>query len=207
MARFITIEGGEGAGKSTAQRFIADRLAERGITTVQTREPGGTPLAEAIRQTLLSVDGEAPVEMTELLLVFAARAQHLAKVIEPALLRGDWVLSDRFTDATYAYQGAARGLSTATILHLEQLVQGGRQPDKVLILDLPPEIGMARARSRGELDRFEREDDDFYERVRAGYLMRAEATPERYSVIDAGQALPQVESALSAEIEAWFDER
>ncbi len=207
MARFITIEGGEGAGKSTAQRFIADRLAERGITTVQTREPGGTPLAEAIRQTLLSVDGEAPVEMTELLLVFAARAQHLAKVIEPALLRGDWVLSDRFTDATYAYQGAARGLSTATIVHLEQLVQGGRQPDKVLILDLPPEIGMARARSRGELDRFEREDHDFYERVRAGYLMRAEATPERYSVIDAGQALPQVESALSAEIEAWFDER
>jgi dTMP kinase len=207
MARFITIEGGEGAGKSTAQRFIADRLAERGITTVQTREPGGTPLAEAIRQTLLSVDGEAPVEMTELLLVFAARAQHLAKVIEPALLRGDWVLSDRFTDATYAYQGAARGLSTATILHLEQLVQGGRQPDKVLILDLPPEIGMARARSRGELDRFEREDHDFYERVRAGYLMRAQATPERYSVIDAGQALPQVESALTAEIEAWFDER
>ena len=207
MARFITIEGGEGAGKSTAQRFIADRLAERGITTVQTREPGGTPLAEAIRQTLLSVDGEAPVEMTELLLVFAARAQHLAKVIEPALLRGDWVLSDRFTDATYAYQGAARGLSTATILHLEQLVQGGRQPDKVLILDLPPEIGMARARSRGELDRFEREDHDFYERVRAGYLMRAEATPERYSVIDAGQALPQVESALMEEIERWFDGR
>ena len=207
MARFITIEGGEGAGKSTAQRFISDRLAERGIATVQTREPGGTPLAEAIRQTLLSVDGEAPVEMTELLLVFAARAQHLAKVIEPALARGDWVLSDRFTDATYAYQGAARGLSTATILHLEQLVQSGRQPDKVLILDLPPEIGMARARSRGELDRFEREDHDFYERVRAGYLARAVAMPERYSVIDAGQDLPTVESALRAEIARWFDER
>ena len=207
MARFITIEGGEGAGKSTAQRFIADRLAERGIATVQTREPGGAPLAEAIRQTLLSVDGEAPVEMTELLLVFAARAQHLAKVIEPALSRGEWVLSDRFTDATYAYQGAARGLSTATILHLEQLVQSGRQPDNVLILDLPPEIGMARARSRGELDRFEREDHDFYERVRAGYLARAEAMPERYSVIDAGQDLPRVESALSAEIARWFDGR
>ena len=207
MARFITIEGGECAGKSTAQRFITDRLTERGITTVQTREPGGTPLAEAIRETLLSVDGEAPVEMTELLLVFAARAQHLAKVIEPALSRGDWVLSDRFTDATYAYQGAARGLSTATILHLEQLVVGGRQPDKVLILDLPPEIGMTRARSRGELDRFEREDHDFYERVRAGYLARAEAMPERYSVIDAAQTLPQVESALTAEIETWFDER
>ena len=207
MARFITIEGGEGAGKSTAQRFISDRLAERGIATVQTREPGGTPLAEAIRQTLLSVDGEAPVEMTELLLVFAARAQHLAKVIEPALARGDWVLSDRFTDATYAYQGAARGLSTATILQLEQLVQSGRQPDKVLILDLPPEIGMARARSRGELDRFEREDHDFYERVRAGYLARAEAMPERYSVIDAGQDLPKVESALRAEIARWFDGR
>ena len=207
MARFITIEGGEGAGKSTAQRFITDRLTERGITTVQTREPGGMPLAEAIRETLLSVDGEAPVEMTELLLVFAARAQHLAKVIEPALSRGDWVLSDRFTDATYAYQGAARGLSTATILHLEQLVVGGRQPDKVLILDLPPEIGMTRARSRGELDRFEREDHDFYERVRAGYLARAEAMPERYSVIDAAQTLPQVESALTAEIETCFDER
>ena len=207
MARFITIEGGEGAGKSTAQRFIADRLAERGITVVQTREPGGTPLAEAIRQTLLSIDGEAPVEMTELLLVFAARAQHLAKVIEPALSNGKWVLSDRFTDATYAYQGAARGLSTATILNLEQLVQSGRKPDKVLILDLPPEIGMARARSRGELDRFEREEHDFYERVRAGYLARAKAMPERYSVIDAGQGLPQVESALTAEIEGWFDGR
>ena len=207
MARFITIEGGEGAGKSTAQRFIAERLAERGITSVQTREPGGTPLAEAIRQTLLSVDGEAPVEMAELLLVFAARAQHLAKVIEPALARGDWVLSDRFTDATYAYQGAARGLSVEVISHLEQLVQSGRQPDKVLILDLPPEIGMARARSRGELDRFERENHDFYERVRAGYLRRAVAMPERYSVIDAGQDLQAVQSAMAAEIERWFDER
>lgn len=207
MTRFITIEGGEGAGKSTAQRFIAERLAERGITSVQTREPGGTPLAEAIRQTLLSVDGEAPVEMAELLLVFAARAQHLAKVIEPALARGDWVLSDRFTDATYAYQGAARGLSVEVISHLEQLVQSGRQPDKVLILDLPPAIGMARARSRGELDRFERENHDFYERVRAGYLQRAVAMPERYSVIDAGQDLEAVQSAMAAEIERWFDER
>ena len=207
MTRFITIEGGEGAGKSTAQRFIAERLTERGITSVQTREPGGTPLAEAIRQTLLSVDGEAPVEMAELLLVFAARAQHLAKVIEPALARGDWVLSDRFTDATYAYQGAARGLSVEVISHLEQLVQSGRQPDKVLILDLPPEIGMARARSRGELDRFERENHDFYERVRAGYLQRAVAMPERYSVIDAGQDLEAVQSAMAAEIERWFDER
>jgi len=207
MTRFITIEGGEGAGKSTAQRFIAERLAERGITSVQTREPGGTPLAEAIRQTLLSVDGEAPVEMAELLLVFAARAQHLAKVIEPALARGDWVLSDRFTDATYAYQGAARGLSVEVISHLEQLVQSGRQPDKVLILDLPPEIGMARARSRGELDRFERENHDFYERVRAGYLQRAVAMPERYSIIDAGQDLEAVQSAMAAEIERWFDER
>ena len=207
MARFITIEGGEGAGKSTAQRFIAERLAERGITSVQTREPGGTPLAEAIRQTLLSVDGEAPVEMAELLLVFAARAQHLAKVIEPALARGDWVLSDRFTDATYAYQGAARGLSVEVISHLEQLVQSGRQPDKVLILDLPPEIGRERARSRGELDRFERENHDFYERVRAGYLQRAVAMPERYSVIDAGQDLQAVQSAMAAEIERWFDER
>ena len=131
--RFITIEGGEGAGKSTSLTFLADKLKAQGITVLQTREPGGTPLAEAIRRNLLSVDEEAPVEMAELLLVFAARAQHLAKVIEPALQQGQWVLCDRFTDATYAYQGAGRGLSAKHIGKLEALVQGDRRPDLSLI--------------------------------------------------------------------------
>ncbi|MEK9792012.1 MAG: dTMP kinase, partial [Halieaceae bacterium] len=154
--RFITIEGGEGAGKSTAQSFIAETLEAKGVSVVCTREPGGTPLAEAIRHTLLSVEGEPPVELAELLLVFAARAQHLAKVIEPALAQGKWVICDRFTDATFAYQGSARGLSDETISALERLVQGDRRPDAVVLMDLSPEVGMARARARGDLDRFER---------------------------------------------------
>ena len=146
--RFITIEGGEGAGKSTAQTFLADKLTALGISVLQTREPGGTPLAEAIRRNLLSVDEEAPVEMAELLLVFAARAQHLAKVIEPALEQGKWVLCDRFTDATYAYQGTGRGLSAELIGKLEALVQGDRRPDTVILLDMPPQIGWPEPRSR-----------------------------------------------------------
>ena len=202
--RFITIEGGEGAGKSTAQAYLAERLAERGIAVLQTREPGGTPLAEAIRQTLLSTDGEYPVEMAELLLVFAARAQHLAKVIEPALAAGQWVICDRFTDATYAYQGAARGLSADLIAQLETLVQGERRPDTVVVMDLSPEVGMTRARQRGELDRFEREEPAFYSQVRNAYLARAQADPDRYQVIDAEQSLESVRQALSNLVEGWL---
>lgn len=202
--RFITIEGGEGAGKSTAQAYLAERLAERGITVLQTREPGGTPLAEAIRQTLLSTDGEHPVEMAELLLVFAARAQHLAKVIEPALAAGQWVICDRFTDATYAYQGAARGLSADLIAQLETLVQGERRPDTVVVMDLSPEVGMTRAKQRGELDRFEREKPAFYSQVRNAYLARAQADPDRYQVIDAEQSLESVRQALSKLVEGWL---
>lgn len=202
--RFITIEGGEGAGKSTAQAYLAERLAERGIAVLQTREPGGTPLAEAIRQTLLSTDGEHPVEMAELLLVFAARAQHLAKVIEPALAAGQWVICDRFTDATYAYQGAARGLSADLIAQLETLVQGERRPDTVVVMDLSPEVGMTRARQRGELDRFEREKPAFYSQVRNAYLARAQADPDRYQVIDAEQSLESVRQALSKLVEGWL---
>ena len=202
--RFITIEGGEGAGKSTAQAYLAERLAERGIAVLQTREPGGTPLAEAIRQTLLSTDGEHPVEMAELLLVFAARAQHLAKVIEPALAAGQWVICDRFTDATYAYQGAARGLSADLIAQLETLVQGERRPDTVVVMDLSPEVGMTRARQRGELDRFEREKPAFYSQVRDAYLARAQADPDRYQVIDAEQSLESVRQALSKLVEGWL---
>ena len=202
--RFITIEGGEGAGKSTAQAYLAERLAERGIAVLQTREPGGTPLAESIRQTLLSTDGEHPVEMAELLLVFAARAQHLAKVIEPALAAGQWVICDRFTDATYAYQGAARGLSADLIAQLETLVQGERRPDTVVVMDLSPEVGMTRARQRGELDRFEREKPAFYSQVRNAYLARAQADPDRYQVIDAEQSLESVRQALSKLVEGWL---
>ena len=202
--RFITIEGGEGAGKSTAQAYLAERLAERGIAVLQTREPGGTPLAESIRQTLLSTEGEHPVEMAELLLVFAARAQHLAKVIEPALAAGQWVICDRFTDATYAYQGAARGLSADLIAQLETLVQGERRPDTVVVMDLSPEVGMTRARQRGELDRFEREKPAFYSQVRNAYLARAQADPDRYQVIDAEQSLESVRQALSNLVEGWL---
>ena len=201
--RFITIEGGEGAGKSTAQTFLAEKLAARGISVLQTREPGGTPLAEAIRRNLLSVDEEAPVEMTELLLVFAARAQHLTKVIEPALERGQWVLCDRFTDATYAYQGAGRGLSAELIGKLEKLVQGDTRPDTVILLDMPPQIGLARAKARGALDRFEQEEQAFFERVRQGYLERAAAFPNRYVVVDASQELSEVQNSLEALMTSW----
>jgi len=201
--RFITIEGGEGAGKSTAQSFLAEKLTAQGISVLQTREPGGTPLAEAIRRNLLSVDEEAPVEMAELLLVFAARAQHLTKVIEPALNQGQWVLCDRFTDATYAYQGAGRGLSAELIGKLESLVQGDRRPDTVILLDMPPEIGMVRARARGALDRFEQEEQAFFERVRQGYLERADQFPDRYVVVDAAQNLIDVQKSLEAVMTSW----
>ena len=201
--RFITIEGSEGAGKSTAQTFLADKLTAQGISVLQTREPGGTPLAEAIRRNLLSVDEEAPVEMAELLLVFAARAQHLAKVIEPALEQGKWVLCDRFTDATYAYQGTGRGLSAELIGKLEALVQGDRRPDTVILLDMPPQIGLGRARARGALDRFEQEEQAFFERVRQGYLERAAAFPDRYVVVDATQELSEVQRSLEAVMAKW----
>ena len=204
--RFITIEGGEGAGKSTAQAFLAEMLSAKGITVVQTREPGGTPLAEAIRRNLLSLDEEAPVEMAELLLVFAARAQHLAKVIEPALARGEWVLCDRFTDATYAYQGAGRGMSVEQINKLEELVQGDRRPDTVLLMDMPPEIGLQRAKARGALDRFEQEAQAFFERVREGYLRRAKLDPKRYVIVDAAKPLPKVQDNLSSVAARWFDD-
>lgn len=204
MASFITIEGGEGAGKSTAQQYLARRLASLGQTVTLTREPGGTPLAESLRQVLLSPHGETPVEMTELLLMFAARAQHIAAVIKPALDRGEWVLCDRFTDATYAYQGAARGMSVDLIMQLESIVQGDLQPHQVILLDLPPEVGLERARSRGALDRFERESIVFYERVRSGYLARAKDLPHRYTVIDAAQNLNGVEAQLENVVQSWF---
>ena len=206
MARFITIEGGEGAGKSTAQQFLASKLISMGLSVTLTREPGGTPLAEELRQTLLNPHGEVPVEMAELLLLFAGRAQHIAEVIKPALDRGEWVICDRFTDATYAYQGGARGMSVEVITQLEKMVQGALQPHQVILLDLPPEVGLERARARGELDRFEREPMAFYERVRSGYLGRVRTMPDRYTVIDASQDLQGVEDQLECVAQGWLAE-
>ncbi|MDR7089441.1 MULTISPECIES: dTMP kinase [Cellvibrio] len=191
--KFLTIEGTEGVGKSTNLAFVADWLRGRGIEVIITREPGGTPLAEEIRSLLLSKREEPFDETAELLLVFAARAQHLAQVIKPALARGAWVLSDRFTDATFAYQGGGRGLSKAIIEQLEQLVQGDLRPDLTLILDIDVELGLNRARQRGELDRFESEAVVFFERVRAAYRQRAESAPNRYALVDAGKTLDEVQ--------------
>ncbi|MEZ7831721.1 MAG: dTMP kinase [Gammaproteobacteria bacterium] len=198
---FLTLEGAEGVGKSTNIEFITQYLEQRGIDYVLTREPGGTQLGEKIRELLLAVHEESMSELTELLLVFAARAQHLDKIIEPALAAGKWVVCDRFTDATFAYQGAGRGLSMETIGELESMVQGELRPDLTLILDLDPEIGMQRASNRGELDRFEREQMSFFRHVRQGYLDIAQAEPERCTVIDAAKSLEDVKLDLLAALE------
>ncbi|ROL68431.1 dTMP kinase [Pseudomonas chlororaphis] len=193
---FITLEGPEGAGKSTNREYLAERLRAAGIEVLLTREPGGTPLAERIREVLLTPGDEVMNADTELLLVFAARAQHLAAVIRPALARGAVVLCDRFTDSTYAYQGGGRGLSVERIASLEHFVQGELRPDLTLVFDLPVEIGLARASARGRLDRFEQEGRVFFEAVRNAYLKRAEADPARYQLVDAAQPLAQVQQAL-----------
>ena len=196
-AMFVTLEGGEGAGKSTSREFIVSLLEEHKIPFIQTREPGGTPIGEALREILLSKDGTAPSVTSELLMVFAARAQHLHEVIEPALRDGKWVLCDRFTDATYAYQGYGRGFDLGEIEALEALVQRGRHPDLTLLFDIDPKLGMARARQRAELDRFEEEELPFFERVREGYLSRTELD-SRFNVIDASQSIDDVQRALRA---------
>lgn len=190
---FITVEGTEGVGKTTNLDFIQSCLERQGIDVVRTREPGGTPLAEDIRELLLSPREEPVAELTELLLMFAARAQHLQQVIRPALKAGSWVLCDRFTDATYAYQGGGRGMDTAQIAILEQLVQSELRPDLTLLLDLPVATGLARARARSTPDRFEAEKVNFFEGVRTHYLQRAAEEPERFAVINAEPALEQVQ--------------
>ncbi|MBE7374870.1 dTMP kinase [Pseudomonas lopnurensis] len=195
---FITLEGPEGAGKSTNREYLAERLRACGLDVVLTREPGGTPLAERIRELLLTPADEPMAADTELLLVFAARAQHLAQVIRPALARGAVVLCDRFTDATYAYQGGGRGLSPERIAQLETFVQGDLRPDLTLIFDLPVEVGLARAAARGRLDRFEQEGMRFFESVRRAYLERARLAPSRYRILDAGQPLKAVQRDVEA---------
>lgn len=197
--RFITVEGIEGAGKSTQMDAVRGFLDARGITVAVTREPGGTPLSEAVRGLLLDPGNRGMAADTELLLVFAARAEHIHKVIRPALNAGDWVLSDRFTDATFAYQGGGRGIPAERIAALEKWVQGELRPDLTLLLDLPVETGMARIADRGRPDRFEREERDFFQRIRDNYLERAAAEPGRFRRIDASAPLEEVRAeALAA---------
>ena len=199
QGKFITVEGIEGVGKTTNMEFIHQQLLASGRDVVVTREPGGTPLGEAIRGLLLDPRYTGMDSTCELQLMFAARAEHLARVIRPALQQGQWVLCDRFTDATYAYQGGGRGIDKTIIARLEELVQGDFRPDLTLLLDVPVEVGLARAGQRGGLDRFEQEKREFFERVRAAYLDMAREHPQRYRVIDAGQPLEQVQQALAAE--------
>ena len=198
---FITFEGPEGAGKSTNLKVFAETLAEAGCHALLTREPGGTPVAEQIRGVLLA-DHDEPVDAdAELLLVFAARAQHLQALIRPALGRGQVVISDRFTDATYAYQGGGRGIDPQRIAALENWVQGSLRPDLVIVFDVPVEVGLERARARNALDRFEREPNAFFDAVRRTYLSRAAADPERYRVIDASGDLDNVRARMQPVIE------
>jgi dTMP kinase len=205
--RFIVFEGIEGAGKSSQIEPLALRLRERGISVIATREPGGSPVAERIRSVLLDPENRGLCADAELLLVFAARAEHLHKVILPALQAGTWVLCDRFTDATYAYQGGGRGLDRGRIAVLEDLVQGGLRPDLTLVLDLPPELGLARASARrqGAPDRFELERLAFFEAARAVYLERARVSPGRYRVLDATRAQDEVGAEVMHLVDDYAD--
>jgi dTMP kinase len=204
--RFITLEGIEGAGKSTQIAPLAELLRARGLEVLTTREPGGSPLAERLRTLLLDPDNRGMSETTELLLMFAARSDHLERCIRPALKAGHWVLCDRFTDATYAYQGGGRGIDPAQIRQLETLVQDELRPDLTLVFDLPPELGLGRAKSRtGQTDRFESETQRFFETARAVYLERARGNPKRYRVIDATAPLEAVTLAVAAELNAFVD--
>lgn len=197
---FITIEGGEGAGKSTVIKFIEDYLKAHDVSLLVTREPGGTEIAEDIRKILLPLAGHYHEEMspiTELLLYFASRAQHLERSIKPALAQGQWVLCDRFTDSSYAYQGIGRGIPAATVTQVAKIVHGDLQPDFTLLLDLPPEIGLERIHKSGRgLDRIEVENLDFFRRVRECYLKQAQEAPQRFRIIDASKTPVEVETQL-----------
>ncbi len=193
---FITVEGIEGVGKTTAMQFLQHELERRQQPFIQTREPGGTLIAEQIRHILLKKQVEVMSDDAELLLVFAARAQHLHQVILPAIHQGQWVICDRFTDASYAYQGGGRGIAVERIAAIEKWVQGDFRPDCVFLLDAPIEICLERAKQRGALDRIESEQAAFFERARAAYLARAAAAPQRYHVIDASQTVAHVQAAI-----------
>nr|WP_298059297.1 dTMP kinase [uncultured Halomonas sp.] len=211
--RFITLEGGEGVGKSTNVGFVAELLEAQGLEVVRTREPGGTVRGEAIRGLLLDPAPQEPLHVdAELLLMFAARAQHLAEKILPALARGAWVVCDRFTDATFAYQGGGRGIAKERIAVLENFVQQGLSPDLTLLLDMPEEAAKQRLESRlrdrsEQRDRFEQEQADFFQAVRNAYLARAQEAPERFAVIDAQHSLgtvqAQIRHALLERVAEW----
>jgi dTMP kinase len=202
--RFITLEGIEGAGKSTVAQLVSEWLAARGITARVTREPGGTPLAERVRKIVLERGPEAVSPRAETLLMFAARSIHVENLIRPALEGGEWVLCDRFTDATRAYQGYGRGMDLGWIEQLAAAIHGDLQPDCTLLLDLPVEVGLSRARGRSGMaaDRFEAERSEFFERVRQGYLALARHEPNRVRVIDASLALPAVTEQVTTALES-----
>jgi len=203
---FITLEGGEGVGKSSNLAYVAGLLESAGLDVLRTREPGGTPLAERVRDIIVAASGETVPPIAELLLVFAARSLHIEGCIRPALEAGRWVLCDRFTDASYAYQGAGRELGPEPVRWLETQVQNDLRPDLTLLLDADPEVGLARAGARGAADRFERERGEFFSRVRAAYLERATAEPERFRVIDASQSLEAVRLELRIHINSFLQD-
>jgi dTMP kinase len=198
--KFITVEGIEGVGKSTNIDFLSSLIEAKGLSVVSTREPGGTPIAERIRALLLEHGEETMTDIAELLLFFAARSLHIHNAIKPALQTGQWVVCDRFTDASRAYQGSGRGFKQDTINTLADWVQEGLQPDLTILLDAPAEIGMDRAGRRGTADRLEIEKTEFYARVREGYLALAESEPERFAIIDASQTLDDVQAAIKKKL-------
>lgn len=200
IGKFITFEGVEGVGKTTNLNFVAEKLKAKGYSVLVTREPGGTQMGEEIRDILLAHRHEEVSPVAELLLMFAARAQHIERIIRPALQEGKMVLCDRFTDASYAYQGGGRNVDKEKIQSLEQLVQGTLRPDYTFLLDAPPEIGLKRAKNRSHADRFEKEEVQFFERVRASYLERAKQYPERYAIVDASRTIQEVQKVLEEEL-------
>jgi len=202
--KFITIEGGEGVGKSSNIAFILSYLKNKNIDVVSTREPGGTVVSEKIRELLLDANNKSMVSDTELLLMFAARAQHLDELIKPSLAENKWVLCDRFTDATYAYQGGGRGIAMQRIADLETWVQGDLRPDLTILLDVSIEIGMKRASERSEPDRIEQEKFTFFESVRQAYLQMANDFPQRYRVIDASQNLEAVQKDIATTLDEYL---
>ena len=205
--RFITVEGIEGTGKSTNIQFIVELLEGRGVEVLHTREPGGTPMAEKIRELLLDHGQESLPPVAELLLFFAARSLHIENAIRPALARGTWVVCDRFTDASRAYQGSGRGLDADAIEQLADWIQAGLEPDLTILLDAPASVGMRRVRERGNGDRMDNEDAEFFERVRERYLALAERFDSRFTVIDASCTLDDVQASIRERVDALFADK
>lgn len=203
--KFITVEGVEGAGKTTLITALRERLDEAGIDVLVTREPGGTRLGEALREVLLDNHQHEMVPEAELLIMFAARVQHVKETIRPALAEGTWIVCDRFTDATYAYQGYGRGLDLERIAYLEEWLQEEVKPDLTVLLDLPVEQGLARTGERGGPDRFETEAGEFFDRVRRGYLELAEREPDRFRLVDAGQSQDTVRRRAAELLDAYLE--